>query len=58
MWKHDIYASYDFEDRFTLFGGVRNFTDEKPAYGSIAYPIDAVGRFFYLGVEAKFDKLF
>ena len=58
MWKHDIYASYDFEDRFTLFGGVRNFTNEKPAYGSIAYPIDAVGRFFYLGVEAKFDKLF
>jgi outer membrane receptor protein involved in Fe transport len=56
--RHDIYASYDFEDRFKLFGGVRNFTNQKPDVGSIAYPIDAVGRFFFMGVEAKFGNLF
>ncbi|TXG97911.1 MAG: TonB-dependent receptor, partial [Rhodocyclaceae bacterium] len=56
--RHDIYASYTYDERFKLFGGIRNFTNQKPDVGSLAYPIDAVGRFFFLGVEAKLENLF
>lgn len=56
-WQHDFYASYDIMEEVTLYGGVNNFTNERPALGSLTYPNDAVGRFFYAGVKMKFDKL-
>lgn len=56
-WQHDFYASYDVLDNVTLYGGVNNFTDEKPDIGSASYPVSAVGRFFYGGVKISFDRL-
>ncbi len=56
-WQHDFYASVDVLDELTLYGGVNNFTNEKPALGSFSYPNDAVGRFFYAGLKMRFDKL-
>lgn len=52
-WEHDIQLSVDVDSRFTFFGGVNNFTDEKPGFASESYPVSAVGRYYYLGAKAK-----
>jgi outer membrane receptor protein involved in Fe transport len=51
-WEHELYASYNVDDRFTLYGGVNNLFDTKPDVGAVAYPISAVGRSFYMGIKA------
>lgn len=57
-WEHDIHAAYDVEDRFTLYGGVNNLTDEKPSVSSGgSYPVSPVGRFFYIGARMTLDDL-
>lgn len=56
---HNIRAGVDVDDRFRLYGGVDNLTDRQPplgldgtTFGSGVY--DNVGRFFYVGAEARF----
>jgi outer membrane receptor protein involved in Fe transport len=56
-WQHDFYASFDVLDEVTVYGGVNNFTDEKPSIGDSGYPVDAVGRYFYAGIKVGFDQL-
>ncbi|KPP88213.1 TonB-dependent receptor domain-containing protein [Erythrobacter sp. HL-111] len=52
---HDLSASYTFmDDRFEVYGGVNNLTDEQPFVTERAYPVNPVGRFFYAGVRATF----
>ncbi len=52
---HDITASYRFaEDRFELYGGINNLTDENPFVTERAYPVNPVGRYYYIGVRASF----
>ncbi|WP_169798315.1 TonB-dependent receptor [Sphingomonas soli] len=41
-------------DKFRLYGGVNNFTNEKGDAGSTAYPYSAVGRYFYAGAKVRF----
>ncbi|WP_374526095.1 TonB-dependent receptor plug domain-containing protein [Sphingopyxis sp.] len=50
-WVHDIYASVDVGDRFQLFGGVNNFTDNKPGVAADDYPVSAIGRYFFVGAK-------
>ena len=58
-WEHDIQISYEIADRFTLYGGVNNFTDQQPDVAAgYGYPVSAVGRYFYAGAKIKLDKLF
>ena len=52
-WEHDVYASYEVEDRFTFYGGVNNFTDQKPDISVTSYPVSAVGRYFYVGAKIR-----
>ncbi|EZP83734.1 TonB-dependent receptor [Novosphingobium resinovorum] len=52
-WEHELYASYNVDDRFTIYGGVNNLFDTKPDVGAVAYPISAVGRSFFMGVKAN-----
>ena len=52
-WQHDIYASVDLDDRFQLYGGINNFTKQKPDIGQNRYPVSAVGRFFFVGAKVK-----
>lgn len=52
-WEHELYASYNVDDRFTLYGGINNLFDTKPDVGAVAYPISAVGRSFFMGVKAN-----
>ncbi|HEV2748812.1 MAG TPA: TonB-dependent receptor [Allosphingosinicella sp.] len=57
-WEHDIQASYTVDDRFTVYGGINNFTDEKPAVAALAgYPVSNVGRFFYVGARVQLNDI-
>jgi iron complex outermembrane recepter protein len=50
-------VAYDISDRFRIYGGVNNLTDEKPDFGQLSYPVSGVGRFFYVGAKVKLDKI-
>jgi len=53
-WEHDVHLSADvFDDRVTVYGGVNNLFDSKPALGLTAYPVNPRGRFFYFGMKAR-----
>jgi outer membrane receptor protein involved in Fe transport len=51
---HDITASWDITDRYRVFGGINNFTDEEPFLTEFAFPVSPVGTFFFLGLDANF----
>lgn len=58
-WEHDVQLSYDVGDRFTIYGGINNFTDQQPDIAAgFAYPVSAIGRSFYMGAKVKLAKLF
>lgn len=52
-WEHELFVSYDVDDRLNVYAGVNNLFDTKPDVGGVAYPISAVGRSFFLGAKAK-----
>ena len=45
---HDFRGSYN-KERYSIYGGVNNVTDEKPFISERAYPVSPIGRYFYLG---------
>lgn len=51
---HDVSFGYELNNRFRLYGGINNLTDEQPFANRAAYPVNPVGRFIFLGVNAKF----
>ena len=51
---HDINASYIFADRYRVYGGVNNLTDEVPFITEFAYPVNPLGRFYFVGLQADF----
>jgi outer membrane receptor protein involved in Fe transport len=57
-WVQDVYLSYDFDERLQLYTGIDNIGNQKPAIGSSAYPVSAVGRFFYVGAKVKLADAF
>jgi len=54
---HDLQVRYDLNDSFSAYAGVNNFTDQKPEASAYDYPVSAMGRFFYVGVNAKLDSI-
>lgn len=50
-WVHDIYVSFDVAENFQFFGGVNNFTDNKPGVAADDYPVSAIGRYFFFGAK-------
>lgn len=52
-WQHDIYASYDVNDQFQIYGGVRNLWGQRPDIGTNTYPVDSIGRFGFVGARMK-----
>ena len=56
--EHDLYAAYDFNDMIQLYGGVNNFTDQKPDIGQPLLPTEPLGRFFYIGAKVKLARIF
>lgn len=57
-FSHDLSFSYDVGDQFTIYGGVNNMFNQKPALGSLNTPVSAVGRFFFMGARVKLSDLF
>ena len=55
LWQHDIQAQYQLPSGFALYGGVNNFTDQKPDPSSFGTnnPISPLGRFFYVGAKVN-----
>ena len=64
---HDIQVQYTLQDRYALYGGVNNFTNQLPdrgtsgvgATGAAAFtggatPVGPLGRQFYVGLKASF----
>lgn len=54
---HDFRIAYDVNDGVGVYAGVNNFTDQQPAPGSEGYPVNALGRYFYVGATARLDSL-
>jgi iron complex outermembrane receptor protein len=52
-WVHDVYGAVTI-DKFQLFGGINNFTDQRPDIGTFSYPVDTRGRYFYAGARVGF----
>jgi len=49
----DANASYDFGDKFSVYGGVNNIADKEPFSTQTAWPVGPRGRFVFLGVTYK-----
>jgi len=54
---HDLHVAYDYQGSTTLYAGINNVTDEEPDIGQVFYPVSAVGRFFYFGIDVQLDLL-
>lgn len=51
---HDFNVNYDVSEAFSIYGGVNNALDREPFLSSLSRPFGPRGRFFFLGVQAKF----
>jgi outer membrane receptor protein involved in Fe transport len=54
MWVHDLSASFTWKEGFEIYGGINNVTNERPFITSPAFPVSGVGRFYFLGMRARF----
>jgi outer membrane receptor protein involved in Fe transport len=54
LFEHSIQVDYGYKG-WDLYAGVNNLFYQKPAIGESAYPVDPIGRFFYIGVKADLD---
>ena len=55
---NDLYVAADVTDQFQIYAGVNNLFDIKPDIGSQVFPVDAVGRFFFVGARVKLANMF
>lgn len=53
-WQHDIAATFNIKETLSVYGGIRNLTDEKPFITNFGYPASPRGRYLYLGVNMVF----
>jgi iron complex outermembrane recepter protein len=54
-WVHNVNFNVDIlKDRFSVYGGVNNLTNATPYLSSSAYPVSGMGRFYFLGIRAKY----
>jgi outer membrane receptor protein involved in Fe transport len=51
---HDLAMTFDITDRYRIYGGVNNIGNERPFITEFAFPVNPIGRFFFLGVDADF----
>jgi outer membrane receptor protein involved in Fe transport len=54
-WIHNVNFNVDImKDRVSIYGGVNNLTNAAPYLSSSAYPVSGMGRFYFLGIRAKY----
>ncbi|MEL6370350.1 MAG: TonB-dependent receptor [Pseudomonadota bacterium] len=51
VFIHDLNASYQISDQFSVYGGVNNVLDRDPFITEQAYPVSPLGRYFFAGVN-------
>ena len=57
-WEHDIQVGFTTDDeRFRFYGGVNNLFDREPDVGSLNYPSNFRGRFFYVGARVALGAI-
>lgn len=49
IWIHDLNASYEVDERLSVYGGVNNLAQEKPVITSFGIPVGPRGRMIFLG---------
>jgi outer membrane receptor protein involved in Fe transport len=54
FWTHDASARLEVTDSLEFYGGVNNVTNKRPFIASSAYPVSGVGRFYFLGLRARY----
>jgi outer membrane receptor for ferrienterochelin and colicin len=57
-WQHDVYGAVKVENGFEFYGGITNLFDQKPDLGTLIYPVNSIGRRYFVGVKASLDRLF
>jgi iron complex outermembrane receptor protein len=53
-WLHNIAASFDVAENFTITAGINNVSDREPYLASSAFPVSGIGRTFFMAAGAKF----
>jgi outer membrane receptor protein involved in Fe transport len=53
-FEQDVNISYDFSDKFQIYGGINNLTNTEPFLGTLVRPVGPRGRFFFVGVSGSF----
>jgi len=51
QFVQNIQVRYDPNDTWSFYGGINNIADREPDIGATFFPVSAVGRFFYVGVD-------
>ena len=54
---HSVQVAYDLTESVNLYAGVQNLWYQKPSLGQNGYPVNPLGRFYYLGVRVNLDKV-
>ncbi|MCI0518511.1 MAG: TonB-dependent receptor, partial [Woeseiaceae bacterium] len=50
-YVHDLSVSFDISDQYRVYGGINNIGDERPFITEFAFPVNPIGRFFFVGFE-------
>jgi iron complex outermembrane receptor protein len=50
LWIHNVSGNYTISDRYTVYGGIQNFTDEEPFATQPAFPTGLRGAYFFAGL--------
>ena len=54
IWIHDASVRWDMSDQHSVTFGINNVTNEEPFIASVATPVSAIGRYFFLRISARY----
>jgi outer membrane receptor protein involved in Fe transport len=54
---HDLQVRLNLQDRYAIYAGVNNFTNQKPDLGTLQTPVSIRGRFTYIGATARLGAI-
>ena len=55
VFIQNVNFSWDFNDSYRLYGGMNNITDEEPFITERAFPVNPIGRFFFVGLNVNLN---
>jgi len=50
LWMHNLSGNFAISDRYTVYGGIQNVSDEQPFATQPAFPTGLRGRYFFAGL--------